>query len=109
MKTWGGLEREYHQARYQLFVDQAVAALSQFNRSAHVHAHANQPRHVGPSSSSAAAAPAFNETKFKEHFFKSFLNFAIDWDNTEWSPASLPTTPVGDPVAISERLLAKYQ
>jgi hypothetical protein len=87
VKTWGGLERQYHMARYQLFIDEAVVAL---NTSVH-------------------SPTPFNSTKFAEGYFRKFLDFAIDWDNEEWDPATLPTTTVGDPVEISMKLLAKYK
>jgi len=79
IKQWGGLMREYQGARLKMFTDQVATDL-------------------------ADNATTVNVTQFKQ----SFLHRQIAWLHNNWNSTELPSTGVGDVVAISRALQQKY-
>ena len=41
-------------------------------------------------------------------YLADYADFGVRWENEAWDPAQLPAHPVGDPLAISKALQAKY-
>jgi alpha-N-acetylglucosaminidase len=77
-KQWGGLTREQHAVRLQMFVEQVQGA-------------------VRTGTKMNLTALAFR-----------YQSFMVDWQNRQWNATALPATAVGSPVEISRQLLAKY-
>jgi len=77
-KQWGGLSREQHAHRWQMFVDQLSA--------------------------SVADKRAMNLT----HYAINYTRFMVGWENAQWNATELPVAGVGGAVGVSKALLRKY-
>lgn len=79
-KQWAGLTRDYHRARWNLFVEQALATAADPD------------------------AGAFDEDGFHE----TVIAFGKAFDRQTVRDVRYPTAPVGDTVAIARRLHREY-
>jgi hypothetical protein len=113
-KQWGGLAKNFHAKRYELFVKQALAAFEGGPNCSATSGSFDQVCAPPPPPSSNYNPPTSPRPSL---FFFSFLqalydqlslNMTIDWTNQLWDPSVFPAEPVGDPVTVSTKLLQKY-